>query len=205
MILDEEFVSLSVDPLEGVGAISVHTSESVGCAAIRHQNGHLMESLRGVAPEVPSHVGVLNTGSWVSLLTVDEVRELDGVLNEENGRVVSNHIVVAFFGVMFDGETTGVAIAVIGATFTGDGGEAEEDGSSLADGVHEGGLAEWSHIFGDLTVAVSTGTLSMDNSLWDSLTGKVSKFIEEVEVLSEDGTTGSGCHGVLVVVDRVSR
>ena len=51
-----------------------------------------------------------------------------------------------------------------------------------------------SHVFGNLTVAVSTGSLSMDNSLGDSLTGEVSKFVEEMEILGKDGAAGSGSH-----------
>lgn len=142
VILDEEFLTGLVDPLESVGAISVHVSETIRGAAVGHQDGHLVESLRGVAPEVPGHVGVLDAGLRVSLLGVDEVRELHGVLDEEHGRVVADHVVVTLLGVVLEGEATGVTIAVVGAALTGDGGEAEEDRRALADLVHEGSLAE---------------------------------------------------------------
>ena len=46
-----------------------------------------------------------------------------------------------------------------------------------------------------------TSTLSVNDSLGDSLTGKVSELIEEVEVLGEDGAAGASSHRVLVVVD----
>ena len=52
---------------------------------------------------------------------------------------------------------------------------------------------------------MSTGTLSMHNSLRDALTGEVSEFIEEMEVLSEDGTAGASSHRVLVVIDGCTR
>ena len=120
MILNQEFFTLSIDPLEGVRAISVHAAESIGGTAVRHENGHLMESLRRVTPEVPGHVGVLDTGLRVSLLAMNEVGELDGVLDEENRSVVSNHVVVALFSVMLDGETTRVTVAVVGTTLTSD-------------------------------------------------------------------------------------
>ena len=58
-----------------------------------------------------------------------------------------------------------------------------------------------SNIIGDFNIAVGTCTLSMHNSLGDSLTSKVSKLVKEVEVLSEDGATGTSGHRVLVVVD----
>ena len=48
---------------------------------------------------------------------------------------------------------------------------------------------------------MGASALSVDDSLWDSLTGEVSELVEEVEVLGEDGSAGAGGHRVLVVVD----
>ena len=56
-------------------------------------------------------------------------------------------------------------------------------------------------IVGDLNIAVCASTLSVDDSLGDSLTGEVSELVEEVEVLGKDGATGASSHRVLVVVD----
>ena len=142
VVFHEELLILGVDPLEGVGAVAVHLTIAIGSTAVRHEDGHLVESLGGIAPEIPSHVGVLNTGLRMSFLTVDEIWELNGIFNEKDGCVVSNHVVVAFLSVMLDGEATGVAIAVVGAALTSDGRETKEDRCSLANGVHEGGLAE---------------------------------------------------------------
>ena len=142
VVLDEELFVLGVDPLEGVRSVSVHVSVAVGGTAVGHQNGNLVESLRGVAPEIPGHVGVLHAGLWVSLLAVDEIGELDGVLDEEDWGVVADHIVVALLGVMLDGEAARVTVAIVGAALAGDGREAKEDGCALANGVHEGSLAE---------------------------------------------------------------
>ena len=58
-----------------------------------------------------------------------------------------------------------------------------------------------SNIISDLNVTVSTGTLGVHNSLRDALTGEVGEFIEEMEVLGEDGTAGASRHRVLVVID----
>ena len=62
-----------------------------------------------------------------------------------------------------------------------------------------------SNIISDLNVAVSTGTLSVHNSLRDALTGEVGELIEEMEVLGEDGTAGASRHRVLVVIDGCTR
>lgn len=121
-------------------------SVTIRSTAIRHQNGNLVESLGRVAPEVPGHVGVLDASLRVSLLAVDEVGELDRVLDEEHRGVVADHIVVALLGVVLDGETAGVTVAIVGAALTSDSREAEEDGRPLANGVHEGGLGEPNHV-----------------------------------------------------------
>ena len=62
-----------------------------------------------------------------------------------------------------------------------------------------------SHIVGNLKVSVSTGALSVDSSLGDSLASEMSELVEEVEVLGEDGAAGTSSHGVLVVVDGHAR
>ena len=49
---------------------------------------------------------------------------------------------------------------------------------------------------------MGASAFSVDDSLGNALTGEVSKLVEEVEVLGEDGTTRTGGHGVLVVVNR---
>ena len=43
------------------------------------------------------------------LASVDHIRELHSVLDEEYRDVVANHIPVAFFCVMLDGESTDIA------------------------------------------------------------------------------------------------
>jgi hypothetical protein len=49
-----------------------------------------MYTLRVLAQVVPEHVGVLEMGLGVTLLGVDEVRELCGVADEEDGGVVED-------------------------------------------------------------------------------------------------------------------
>jgi len=142
VVLDIVDFILVVHPSEGVRRVAVHVAVTVRGASVAHEDGDLVESLRRVRPEVEGRVGVLQVVGRVSLLGVDEVGELDGILDEEYGSVVANHIVVALLGVMLDGEATGVTIAIVGAALTSDGREAGEDGGLFADLVHEFGLAE---------------------------------------------------------------
>lgn len=119
VVLDEVSLTLRVNPLEGVGGVAVHVAVAIGSATIREEDGDLVEGFGGEGPEVPSHVGVLRASLRVSLLAVDEVRELHGVLDEEHGCVVADHIVVALLSVELDGEAAGVTVAVVGAALTG--------------------------------------------------------------------------------------
>lgn len=75
-----------------------------------------------------------------SLLGVDEVGELDGVLDEENGGVVSDDVIVALLGVELNGETTRITLQVRSTTLTGNGGESQEDRSLLANLAEETSL-----------------------------------------------------------------
>jgi len=194
MILDKEFFTLGVDPLKCVGAISIHVAVAIRCTSVAHQDSDLMESLRGVRPEIEGHVGVLDALSRMSLLAMDKVGELDWVLDEEDRGVVTDHIVVAFFGIVLDCETTRVTIAVISSTLSSNGGETQEDGGALANSVHKGSFAETGHIVLNLNVTVSTGSLSVDSSLGNSLTSEMGQFVKEVEVLGEDGAIGTSSH-----------
>ena len=117
--------------------VAVHVSVTIGGTTVREEDSDLVEGLRGVAPEVKSHVGVLAVVTGVSLLGVNEIRELNRILNEEDRGVVSNHVVVTFFRVVLDGETAGVTVAIVGTAFASHGREAQENGGLLTDLVAE--------------------------------------------------------------------
>ena len=57
----------------------------------------------------------------VPLLRVDEVRELGGVSQEENGCVVENPVPVAFLSTELDCKSTWVASCICRSAFTTDG------------------------------------------------------------------------------------
>jgi hypothetical protein len=63
---------------------------------------------------------------------VDEVGELDGILDEEDGDVVADDVKVALVGVEPGSEAVDITSSVGTTTRTGNGGEADEDGSLLS-------------------------------------------------------------------------
>lgn len=171
--LDPVSFTLFIDPLEGVGGVTVHSSETIRSTSVGHQDSNLVSRFRNLREEVPEHVGTLEIGLGVSLLGVDEIREFNRVSDEEDGGVVTNHIPIAFFSIELDGETTGITFGISGTLFTTDGGESGEDGSSLADGFEDLSLAELGDVVGDFQITPSTSTLGMDDSFRDSFSVEV--------------------------------
>jgi len=133
--LDPESFALVVDPLESVRAETGHVSVTIGSASVREEDSDLMGRFRDERKEVPECVGVLAVSLGISLLGVDEVRELGGISDEEDGSVVTNQIPVTFLGVEFNSKTSGISFGISRALFTTDSGESGEDGSSLSKGV----------------------------------------------------------------------
>lgn len=77
-------LALSVDKLQSVSVVSVHESPSSWDTSITHENHDLVDRFWVLGKVVPESGGVVITrqvGSWVSLLCVDEVRELCWVSN----------------------------------------------------------------------------------------------------------------------------
>ena len=112
VVLDPEPLAAGVDPHVGVGGVAVHVPPGARDAPVTHQPGDLVRGLRGQRPEVPLHVVVAQVVVGASLLGADEVLELHRVLDEEDGRVVADHVVVALGRVELECEPERVAPGV---------------------------------------------------------------------------------------------
>lgn len=137
MILHVVNVSFIIHPSKSMGRVSIYVSVAVWCSAIAEKDSDLMKSLRRETPEIESHVGVLAVVRWVAFLAVDEVGELDRIFYKEDWSVVANHVVVAFFRVVFDCEATRVSVAVVSTALAGNSRKAKENWCLLSDFVHE--------------------------------------------------------------------
>ncbi|SKX64308.1 Uncharacterised protein [Mycobacteroides abscessus subsp. abscessus] len=87
--------ALGIHPQIGVRAVAVHVAPGLGDTAVAHQPGDLMRRLRRQRPEVPLHVVVAKVVVGAAFLRPDEVLELQRILDEEDRRVVADHVVDA--------------------------------------------------------------------------------------------------------------
>lgn len=153
----------------GVDAEAVHVTEATGDAEASHSPEERVHGARLGAEEVPCRV--VGRGSLGDLVVrlglhgVNEVRELDGILDEEHGDVIADDIEVTLVGVEPGSETVDVPGSVSTTAGTGNGGEPDKDGSLLALAVQEGSSGEVGPISIRGESSVGTGTTRMDGPL----------------------------------------
>jgi hypothetical protein len=202
VVLDPEDLAGLVVPLVGVRAEAVHVAVRGGDATVAEEPGHLVRGLRAQAPEVPDVVRLGGTRVRVALLGVDEVRELDGVPDEEHRGVVADEVVVALLGVELQRPAARVADGVRGTEVAGHRGEPQERLGLLADLGEERGARVPRDVGGHREGAVGTGTAGVDHTLRDALTVEVGQLLQEELVLHEHGATDARGLAVLVVGHR---
>ncbi|KAH3669350.1 hypothetical protein OGAPHI_001471 [Ogataea philodendri] len=125
----------------------------------------------------------LNVCSWVSFLSVDEVRELGWIPNKENRGVIVNQVQVSVLGVELGSKSSWVSGRVCRTFLTTDGGESGENSGLLTNSVQELGGTHIGDVISDFENTVGTRTLGMDNSLWNSFSVEMSKRVDQLKVL----------------------
>jgi hypothetical protein len=127
----------------------------------------------------------------VRLARVDDVRELDGVLDEEHRDVVADQIEGALVGVELRREAAGVPDGVGRSARAEDRGEPDEDRRLLplaeeaGPGDRSGGAVAGEH-------AVRSGSARVDDALGNALVVEVGDLLAEVMILQEDRAAGPG-------------
>ena len=123
-------------PLVSVARVAIHVPVRVWCTTVTKEVHDLVDSLLVSGKVVPEHGSVLQICLWVSLLCVDEERELGRIAEEEDWGVIVDPVPVALLGVKLDSETSGVTSSVWRTLLTADSGETKDKRGLLA------GLAE---------------------------------------------------------------
>jgi hypothetical protein len=136
---------------------------------------------------------------------MDEVRELRGVADEEDRRVIPDQVVVALLGVELQREAARVAHGVGRAQLAGHGGEAREDVGPLALRAQERGARPLGDILGDLEEAVRAVPAGVHHALRDSLAVELRHLLHEIVVLQQKRAVRAGGERMLVARRRDPR
>ncbi len=203
--LDETADALGIDQAEGVHAEAFHRPVAARQGAVGHGPEHHVCGLRRQRDEVPeSVVGRLRLRDLVVRLgfdRVDEVRKLDGILDEEHWHVVADQVEVALVGVELGGKAAHVAHGVRRAARALHGGEAHEYRGLLALCREERGLGQLAVVVVADEHAVCGGTARVDDALGDAFMIEVGELLAHDEVFEQRGPTAAGLEGVLVIGD----
>ena len=133
---------------------------------------------------------------------MDQVRELDRVLDEEDGDVVANQIPVALGRIELDRKAAHVARRIDRARAAGDGREAGEQFGLLAHLGQDLGRGEFRQTVGQFEEAVGGRAAGMDDPLRDTLVVEMLNLLAKHEVFQQGRAAPAGLERVLIVADR---
>jgi hypothetical protein len=122
---------------------------------------------------------------------VYEIREQDGVSDEEDGGVVSNHVPDSILSEVLQRKSTRIPSSISATTLTADGRKAGEDRSALSDLGKYFCLGILRDIGGDLEISVRTSSLCVHNALGNALSVEMSQLVDEMSILHQDRTIDS--------------
>ena len=149
-----------------------------------------MQCLGKRGPEVPVVLRAAHVGARVALHGMVEIRELERVAQEEDRRVVADHVPVAFLGVELDREAADIALGIGRAAFASHCGEAGEQFGLLADLREDLGLGVFGDVMGDGESAVGARALGMHATLGNYFAVEMGEFLQEPHILQHAPARG---------------
>ena len=202
---DEGRFAFRVDQPEGVDSEALHHPIAPRDGAIGHRPHEHMGRLGHQRDEVPERVvrgrGLGHSEVRLGFGSMDEVRKLHRVLNEEDRDVVADQIPDAFVGIELHREPADVARRVGRAALADHRGEADEDRRALAGFGEDRRRANLGHRAMALEIAVRPRAARVDDALGDPLVIEVGDLLTEDEVLQQRRPTQASLERALVVGD----
>lgn len=110
----------------------------------------------------PEHVSIFEVSLGVTLLSVDKVRELGRISDEEDGGVVEDPVEVTLLRSDFERKATGVTGSVRRPKFTTDSGESGGGTVFLTDFREELGRGDVAEALGQFEVAMCASTFGVN-------------------------------------------
>ncbi len=205
MELDEGRAALGVHQPEGVHSEAFHHPQRPRDRPVGHDPHDHVHAFGGQGDVVPEGVvGGLGLGELavgILLGGVDQVGELDGVLDEEDGDVVPHQVEIALLGVELHRKAADVARQVGRALVAGDRREAREHRNTFAGPLQEIGGRQVGQRVQALEEAMSGRAPGVDDPLGNALVVEVHDLFAQDEVLQQDRPPRPGLQRILVVAD----
>lgn len=142
-----------------------------------------MDALWGLGQKIPEHIGVLQIGLGVPLLSVDKVWKLTGISDKKDRSVIPNEVPVSLLCVKLDREAPGIPLGIGRAGLPAHCRKPGKNRGCLSDLAKKLCLAKLSQILSNSKHPVRPGALGMHNPLWDALSIKASNFINKMSIL----------------------
>ena len=120
---------------------------------------------------------------------VNQIRELDCILYEEDRDVVAHDIPVALFGIKLHGEAAHIARQVGGAFIAGHGGETHERGRLLSRPLEQVGRGDVRKRFVILEVSVGAISARMHHAFRNPLMIEMEDLLAEMKILERGGSS----------------
>ena len=160
-----------------------------------------MRAFGAQRPEIPLHVVIAKAVVGAALLAADEVLEFQRVADEEDRRVVADHVEIAVIGIELDREAARIAPGVGAAALARHGAEAHRD-IGLGARLEELGLGIFRDVLGHLEMPEGARALGVWLALGDALSVEVGHLLDEVVVVEHDRAIAPERQRMLVALHR---
>ena len=200
---DESAFSIFIDQFVRMNAEPFHRTEASGDAAVRHGPHDVVQSFRLQGDEVPEGVmGRLPLRHFIVGFRfdgMDEIRKFDGILNEEDGRVIAYQIIVAFLGIEFGSPTADIPYCNRRSSEALHGGKTHKDRGFFSRILQKSRFGVLGKGFVHLKITMCPGTSCVNHAFRYPLLVKMSHFLQKVEVFKQRGASASCFKCVLII------
>src|ERR1700733_11818012 len=196
MELHESRFAASVDQSKTMDPESLDHPQRARQGAIGHDPHHHVHGFRREGNEIPERVvrrcGLGETSVRLHFHGMDEIRKFDGILNEEDGNIISHQIPVSFFRVKLHRKPAHVPRRVHRTSAACNGRQACKDRSLLTNlGEYFGGSV-FLERRGQLEISMHTCSSCVDDTFGNTLVIKMCDLLAQDEVFEKYRTVRIG-------------
>ena len=170
-----------------------------GDAAVAHNDGNLVQRFGQQRPEVPVVFCGAHIGARVAFDGLVQVGEFARVAHEEDGRVITDHVPVAFFGIELQRKAADVAFGIGTASLCRNGGETGEHLGFLADFAEDFGAGVFRDVVRHGERTERARTFGVHTALGNHFAHEIAEFFIQPQILRQQRTARTCGQAVLVV------